>query len=137
MIGSDTAGKDMPSKAKRRTPSPGCALGQGRKGGPELDWRGFLYIFIHVKSAFRWNDWNIDHIGRRGIAPEDAQYVIERCRPPYPESIGEGKRLVFGKTRDGLYVQVIYVLDEDDTAFVIHARPLNDVEKRRYRRRIR
>jgi uncharacterized DUF497 family protein len=90
-----------------------------------------------VKRAFRWNHWNIEHIGRHGLAPEDAEHVIGHCRPPYPELIGDGKRLVVGKTEDGLYVQVIYVLDEDDTAFVIHARPLNDVEKRRYHRRIR
>lgn len=31
----------------------------------------------------------------------------------------------------------IYVLDDDGTAYVIHARPLTDAEKRRYRRRRR
>jgi hypothetical protein len=34
-------------------------------------------------------------------------------------------------------MQVIFVLDPDDTIFVIHARPLTDWEKRRYRRRKR
>ena len=71
------------------------------------------------------------------MEPEEAEYVVENSSAPYPESVGEGKRRVVGKTRDGIYVQVIYVLDEDDTAFVIHARPLNDIEKHRHRRRIR
>jgi hypothetical protein len=29
----------------------------------------------------------------------------------------------------------VFVLDDDGTVFVIHARPLTDLEKRRYRRR--
>jgi hypothetical protein len=33
--------------------------------------------------------------------------------------------------------QVVYVIDPDGTVYVIHARPLTDREKRRYRRRKR
>ncbi len=35
---------------------------------------------------------------------------------------------------EGELLQVIFVLDEDGSAFVLHARPLTDREKRRYRR---
>ncbi len=31
--------------------------------------------------------------------------------------------------------QVIFVLDENESIFIIHARPLTDREKHRYRRR--
>jgi hypothetical protein len=31
-------------------------------------------------------------------------------------------------------LQVIFVLDDDDTVFVIHARPLTEQERRRHRR---
>jgi hypothetical protein len=31
-------------------------------------------------------------------------------------------------------LQVIYVLDEDGTIFVIHSRPMTDREKRRWRK---
>lgn len=34
-------------------------------------------------------------------------------------------------------IQVIYVVDPDDTLYVIHARPLTDREKRRFRRQSR
>jgi hypothetical protein len=45
--------------------------------------------------------------------------------------------LVWGQTRSGRYLQVVYLLGVDDVVFVIHARPLTDREKRRLRRRRR
>lgn len=86
---------------------------------------------------YRWNDWNIGHIADHRMSPAEAEFVVNGARPPYPKIIREGKRLVIGQTREGLYAQVIYVLDEDATAYVIHCRPLTDREKRRYRRRKR
>jgi len=58
-------------------------------------------------------------------------------RPPYPKKIDDDKWLVWGRGRGGRFLQVIFVLDPDDTVFVIHARPLTDNEKRRYRKRTR
>jgi hypothetical protein len=55
---------------------------------------------------FRWNEWNIEHVGRHGVTPEMAEEVL----------------------------QVVFVLDEDGSIYVLHARPLTDTEKRRYRR---
>jgi len=71
------------------------------------------------------------------MSDTDAEFIVDGARPPYPEMIGEGKRLVVGRTRSGAQAQVIYVLDEDGTAYVIHCRLLTDSEKRRYRRRNR
>ncbi len=34
-------------------------------------------------------------------------------------------------------LQVVFVIDPDDTVFVIHARPLTERERKRYRRRVR
>ena len=86
---------------------------------------------------YRWNGWNVGHIADHGMLPDDAEFVVDAAKSPYPQIIGDGKRLVVGRTRQGLYVQVIYVLDRDGTAYVIHCRPLTDSEKRRYRRRTR
>jgi hypothetical protein len=44
---------------------------------------------------------------------------------------------VQGKGRGGRYLQVVYVVGEDDRLFVIHARPLTNREKKRLRRRRR
>jgi uncharacterized DUF497 family protein len=44
---------------------------------------------------------------------------------------------VWGRGRSGRFLQVVFILDDDDTVFVIHARPLTDREKRRFRRRLK
>ena len=88
-------------------------------------------------DVFRWNPWNEEHIGHHGVSPEEAEYVVERARPPYPEPVGAGKWRVRGQTATGRYLQVIFLFDPDGRAFVIHARGLNDSEKRQLRRRYR
>ena len=87
--------------------------------------------------GFRWNDWNIDHATRHGVSPTEAEYVVANARAPYPEDAGDDKWLVRGPGFDGALVQVVYVVDPDGTLYVIHARPLTDRERRRYRRRKR
>lgn len=86
---------------------------------------------------FRWNEWNQEHIAGHGVRLEEAAYVVENAQTPYPEGREDGKLLVIGCGPGGRWLQVLYVLDDDGTAFVIHARPLDDREKRRYRRRMR
>ena len=84
---------------------------------------------------FRWNDWNIEHIGKHGVTPEEAELVVTCAARPFPRRIDEDKWLVWGRGNGGRYLQVIFVADEDGTVFVIHARPLTDREKKRFRRR--
>lgn len=87
-----------------------------------------------MQRAFRWNDWNLNHIAEHGISAKEAEFLIEGALPPYPRVMGGGKHIVIGRLPDGSYGQVIFVYDDDQTAYVIHARPLTDLEKRRYRR---
>jgi uncharacterized DUF497 family protein len=87
-------------------------------------------------NAFRWNDWNREHIAIHGVSPEEAEYVVNHGKPPFPDQIGDGKWRVLGQSADGRYLQVIFVI-EDDVYYVIHARGLSDKEKRRLRRRQR
>ncbi len=86
---------------------------------------------------FRWNWWNIEHIAEHGVSPEEAEWVVEPARRPYPEARPDGKRLVLGRGRGDRWLQVIYIYDPQDVVYVIHARPLKDHEKRRARRRLR
>lgn len=83
---------------------------------------------------FRWIEWNEDHIQRHGVSPEEAEVVVERAKTPFPRMIEDDKRLVWGRGRGGRFLQVIFVLDDDGTVFIIHARPLTEREKQRYRR---
>jgi len=88
-----------------------------------------------VRYEFRWNDWNTEHIAQHGLEPADAEYVVCNARRPYPQRAGGDKYLVRGQTSLGEYIQVAYVFDPEDMVFVIHARRLNEREKRRNRRR--
>ena len=67
---------------------------------------------------FRWNDWNESHMRRSG--------AVRKARAPYPLASGDEKFLVWGPTAEGRLLQVVFVLDEEDSVFIIHARPLTD-----------
>ena len=86
---------------------------------------------------FRWIEWNRDHIAKHGVEPEEAEMIVRNAKPPYPEQAGDEKLYVAGRGLGGRLLQVIYILDPDKTVFVIHARPLNDRETHRFRRRTR
>jgi uncharacterized DUF497 family protein len=80
---------------------------------------------------FRWNEWNLDHATRHGIEVTEAEAVVRRSRP---RNAGDGKLKAVGRGAGDRWVQVVFVLDPDGTAYILHARPLTDREKRRERR---
>ncbi|MGD2108351.1 MAG: hypothetical protein PVI86_03060 [Phycisphaerae bacterium] len=84
---------------------------------------------------FRWIEWNLDKVGEHGVKPEEAEYVVEQARHPYPQHREDDKFLVWGPTAAGRLLHVVFWIDDDDTVFVIHARPLTDKEKRHRRKR--
>ena len=88
-----------------------------------------------MRETFRWNDWNVDHIAEHGVTPEEAEIVVLRSRSDEVQFAGDGKYLVWGRGRGGRFLQVIFVRDEDEVCYVIHARPLTTKEKRRFRRK--
>jgi uncharacterized DUF497 family protein len=71
------------------------------------------------------------------IKTPEEEAVIEAARRPFPEARADDKWRAVGRGQGGRWLQVIYVLDPDDSVFVIHARPLTEREKRRERRRFR
>ncbi len=83
---------------------------------------------------FRWIDWNIDKVQSHGVEPEEAEQAVRGARPPYPRSDLDGRRLVRARTDSGRYLQVVFIIDPDRGAFVIHSRPLNVREQRNFRR---
>jgi uncharacterized protein len=78
--------------------------------------------------AFRWNPWNIDHISKHGVAPSEAEDVVCSTKEPFPWAIDDDKYIVWGKSRDGRLLQVVFVIDPDDLVYVIHARELTAKE---------
>jgi len=86
---------------------------------------------------FRWNASNVEHIGKHSIEPAEAEFVVRHARRPYPEKRENEKFYVAGRTAAGVYIQVVFIVDPPPVIYVIHARRLNDREKRIYRRRMR
>lgn len=82
---------------------------------------------------FRWNLWNIEHIEAHGIRPVDAEEVVIGAKRPYPRRRADDKWLVWGRTRTGRLLQVVFIIDEESALFVIHARELTPREKRRFK----
>ena len=84
---------------------------------------------------FRWNEWNLEHISVHGVDPDEAEAVVSEASSPYPRYRGDGKWLVWGRGRGSRLLQVVFVFDRAGAAYVIHARPLTENEKRSFRRR--
>ena len=80
---------------------------------------------------FKWIAWNREKIALHNVSVAEAKYVVRHPFRGYPRQTG-GKRLTWGRTIDGAYLQVVYVIEPDDRIFVIHARPLTEIEKRRF-----
>jgi uncharacterized DUF497 family protein len=105
---------------------------------------------------FAWDNQNRDHIATHAVTPEEAKYVVDHAKPPFPQDVGDDKFRVWGRTRDGRYLQVIYVLKSQSqvsyesidaiewellardprakVARIIHAMDLTDDMKRQFRR---
>jgi hypothetical protein len=58
-------------------------------------------VVKYSRMEFVWNDTNIDHIARHGISPRQAEYIVVHARRPYPQMVGDDKRLVVGRLADG------------------------------------
>lgn len=86
---------------------------------------------------FRWNSWNQEHVETHGVEPDEAEEVVIGARSPFPLVQEDEKYLVWGPTEAGRFLQVVFVIDPDDAIYVIHARPLTEKEKKRFRRRVR
>jgi hypothetical protein len=86
----------------------------------------------------------------------EAEYVVKHAEPPFPSESNDGKLVAWGQTREGRYLQVIFVYRSDDeieyesllledllkledgagpVIYVIHAMALTEKMKRQYRRR--
>lgn len=83
-----------------------------------------LSVYTIACMEFRWNRWNIDHIARHGVTPEEAEHVVRFARRPYPRRHRKGTWLVIGRGNSNRRLQVVYTLDDDGVRYVIHAMPV-------------
>jgi uncharacterized DUF497 family protein len=103
-------------------------------------------------ADFIWDRANSEHAQKHGLTIEQIEYVVSHARSPWPMPQGDNKFMVRGRAQSGEYIQVIYVLEADamgvdytevdlldladatDAIYVIHARPLEEDEKRAFRK---
>lgn len=90
-----------------------------------------MYINV-MRGRFKWIEWNIEHIARKGITPEEAESIFLDHSPDYPRRFKDGY-VLWGRSSFDRLLQVAFAKEEDGRIFVFHARPLTDKEKRRYR----
>lgn len=90
-------------------------------------------IFID-NARIQVERWNVEHVGEHGLGPDEAEYVVNHARPPYPRYEGDGRYRVLGQSAAGRYLQVVFIFDPPGVVYIIHARPLTEHEKRRMRR---
>ena len=81
-------------------------------------------------TEFRWIEWNRDQAGKHRCAIEEIESVVRNAGRGFPRKIDRKKWLVIGRGTGGRVIEVIYLLDEDGTAFVIHAMPLTTRRRR-------
>lgn len=104
---------------------------------------------------FYWDAWNEEHATRHGVSRAESRFVVERAEQGIAERAGDGKTRVWGRTRAGRLIQVVYAelpLDRLDYSnlspldllaiedgarivYVVHARDLTGDEKRQFNRR--
>jgi uncharacterized DUF497 family protein len=67
-----------------------------------------------MAMIYQWTEWNREHIGEHNVRSHEAQYVVDRARPPFPREVEDEKQLVWGQTESGRYLQVIFVYLSDE-----------------------
>lgn len=80
-----------------------------------------------------WDAWNVDHIAKHGVTPDDVEAAIAGdtvARETY-----KGRLLVLGPTRAGRLLAVVIgpVPDEPGAYYTFSARAASRAERRHYR----
>ncbi len=78
-----------------------------------------------------WDDWNISHIARHAITPDDVEEV---CQGNYlVRQTYQGRFMVIGPNAAGNLLSVVLALEGEGTYYVVTARPSAKKERSIYR----
>jgi len=86
-------------------------------------------------TEFEWDEYNIEHIARHRVTPEEVEEVAFDDEPYIRKIKKSAIREMLGQTASGRYLKIIYVIKGKQRARVITARDMNDWERKYYRRR--
>lgn len=83
-------------------------------------------------AGIEWDDWNIEHINRHSVTPQE---VEEACyNQPIIRRTKDGLYLVYGQTDAGRYLFIVARYKPKGIVYVITARPMTNNEQRYYRK---
>ncbi len=78
---------------------------------------------------FKWIKWNIEHIAKHKIEPDEAESVFRNIAKGYPRKKADCY-IIWGKSNLDRYLQIAFSIEEDGQYFIFHARPLTVRERR-------
>src|SRR6185312_15080031 len=89
-----------------------------------------LYTYIVAPTQFRWIEWNRWQATKHGCTIPEIESVVRNAGRGFPRKRDRKKWLVIGRGTGDRLIEVLYLLDDDGTAFVIHAMPLTTRRRR-------
>jgi uncharacterized DUF497 family protein len=82
-------------------------------------------------GPFRWNEWNLEHATKHGCSVSEIESVVRKeLRANRQRRADDEKWMVTGRGQGDRFIQVVFVLDDDDTLYVIHAMPVTTRRRR-------
>lgn len=85
-------------------------------------------------SEFEWDDFNMEHIARHRVSPDEVEDVAFDDEP-WIKKGRRGTRYMLGYTVAGRYLFIVYVLKDKGAARVITAMDMDDKTRKLYKRR--
>lgn len=87
-------------------------------------------------TRFEWDERNAGHIREKhGLSPENVEEVFFNL--PVVRRVRGGRLAAYGRTDEGRYLTVVFILKPGGVIRVITARDMNRWERRYYRQRRR
>ena len=79
-----------------------------------------------------WDEWNIDHIAKHNVEPEEVQEVCD-SRNLF-EKGRDGTYQITGQTESGRYLSIV-VVPRGNSFYPVTARDADDKERRRFKKK--
>ena len=83
-------------------------------------------------SGFEWSEWNIEHIAKHSVTPQE---VEEACfNQPISRKAKDGLYIIYGQTDAGRYMFIVVRYQAENVVYVVTARTMNKTEQQYYRK---
>jgi uncharacterized DUF497 family protein len=85
-------------------------------------------------QEFEWNEYNIEHIARHGVSPDEVEDVAFDDAP-WIRRGRKGTRYMLGYTVAGRYLFTVYILEKKGIAKVITSMDMDNKTRKLYIKR--